>query len=1473
MIKKINILLVLLLLLVSIGAVSAADDLNDTISSDDGTVLEEVASEDVVASDSEDIVSANSHTVNKSNYYNYFDASTGELKDSSASEGDTINLEGDFSNLKFVFKKSVNVVGKDNVRLSNCMFTFSDGASGSSISKLNIFNTKETTYGIFLNGVSYCTIQDCFINNTGASSYAVCIANSANYNNVTHNNLNAYGITYGHGTRSTPPLLISGAHYNYIANNLIGCDDANAIYLSSYSGGPLKGGNSNFNLIYNNTIKYHVLPTSWSYGIQLMGANNTVDSNRIIGAYRGVSSQASGNIIINNWIINMTGADYNHPNIEVGGDIGIVGGTYSTIANNTILNARILSSGAGISVLDHSTVENNIVQIAYRGTGIHPQGSDIIIKNNNISTLSGVGILYNSYSYNLTVIGNNITSQSGVGVLIQKLSSKRMPGNITIVNNYIFTGNTYAIDARDADANSENVIGPNNIPKNGGKVLTPEGEYDPSVPVYNFNGTTYTVTPSNLNTTFLEDNGAFKSDIKDGDILNFEGEFHNLRILVNRGVKINGQNAIFYNTTFQVSSDGAWLENLVIRNNDAGGSNCWGVVAYRVFGATIKNCDIEVFDLNSAYAIYVVESSNVDVLNNRLFSSGSYLTYTLLAHTVEDCNFINNTIKTEGTGNIYALSGGETCIDGNCIDGNCLDGNCLDGNCLDGNCLDGNCLDGNCLDGNCLDCNCLDGNCLDGNCLDGSCLDGSCFDGNHYVTGIFRTYGILMIYASGNNVSGNRVNVTSKLNRTVGTNQSTNSLVGIDLYYNSHDNTFSSNNIYVYGNDNYIYGMGVLGYTEGHNAPEGQGATNTRFINNQILLEGTYFVEGFVIGQESTDTIITSNIVNMQSDCVAYGINLEKPQNSIINKNTFVINSDVVYGIEAFNSNNNKISENNFEINAKLAYGFALANSVNNEIVENEIIANGTGEAISFNNHDVISEGNAGIYLDSNSTNNNITNNEITSNKGYAILLDEDAINNVIEDNYLVSELGIGDDGVNDASNNVVRNNYKYLVNGILQDININYLENGTFVFTTEDNALEGATVKFMDLDGNVISEAIITNGEAKSEYSFVDYTPASYTISALVNKKYFRLTEFSALLSVEDGDLDVVLYNTTGAMHRNAEFIAVIKNILGIGVEGITVEFYVNDEGYESYVGKAVSDVNGIASLMGEIPEIYDASPLIIAKIINPDYFKSTSANANLTAYKLLSTKLTINTNVYPGGVLAILKDAKGNLLPNKLVSVKIGSKTYDISTNSKGEIIMPVISKGSYSVSVSFAGDAQYYDSKNTAKITVLPSIVESKSYTVYYGNTITYKVRVKGSDGSYGAGNVVTIKVNGQTYKVQTDKNGYATKVLKLKAGTYTITSEFKGDKVSNKLTFKPTLTAKNIVAKKAKKIKFSVKVVDKNGKAVKKKKVTFKIKGKKYTARTNKKGVATASIKNLKVGKYSISSSFGGCTIKNTIKIKK
>lgn len=1470
MIKKISFTLLLLLLLVSVGAASAADDSNDAIASDDEAILEEVIQDDVLTSDNLDdkySSDSNSYTVNESNYGTYFN-SKGEAT-SSVKSGDTITIDGEFNNKNFTFKTPVNIIGSESNDLKNCVLTFNANASGSNISSLKIANTVNYYYGIFLNTASNCVIRDCFINNTGSSSYTIVLGNGANYNNVIHNNLNEYGITYGHGTRSTSPLLIAGSHNNYIADNSITCWDANGIYLSSYSGGPLKGGVSNYNVIYNNSIKYNVLPTSWSYGIQIMGANNMVRSNKVIGAFRGISISGAMNSVIGNQIINLTGADFNHPNAEIAGEAAIVGSYYSIIANNSIINSKVQASGAGISALDNSIIENNHVQVIYTGVGINPLGHNITVKNNNISTLSGSGILVNSHIFNLTFIGNTIRSQSGIGILIQKLSSKRMPGNITIVDNVIYAGNAkvYAIDARDADKSTDNLIEDNYVPKGYGGIATPSGVFDGSLPSYKFNGKTHIINSSNFD-NYVHANGALNSNISRGDILIFEGEFVNkLEIRVNNAVKIIGRNAIFYNTTFKIYDDGVWVENLVIRNNQSSKANAWGILVYQVRGATIRNCDIEVTDPNAAYAMYVVESTNVDVINNTLYSEGNYLTYTLLAYTVDDCKFINNTIKTIGTGNRYINTGMDTCIDGDesCVDGN---ENCVDGN---ENCVDGN---ENCVDGNE---NCVDGN---ENCVDGdeNCVDGNdTFNGNHVVPAeVYRTYGILMLYSSDNIVSGNKINATSKLNATIDPTQSTNSVIGIDLYYNSHNNVFSNNEIYIKSNDNYIYGMGVLGQKSTDDASYGQGASNNQFINNIITLEGTYFVEGFVIGRNSIDTLIASNTINARSDCVNYGVNLEMSQKSVVKNNKFNLNSEIIYGIQIFETNNNNISNNDLTANGKKVYGIVLSNSANNEICENIILANGTGGEINFVNYDSIPAGNAGICLKVNSTNNVIRNNNITSKKSFAIILDDDAKNNMIQNNYLDSELGIGDDAINNSENNVAEYNYKYLVTGKLHDVTVKYFENGTFEFSTDDENLNGAKIDFIDDLGEIINSTIISNGHASFVYDFngfKDFTPASYRFSSKIYQKNYKVGEFICNVKIDDGVLVVYLDNVTGAIARNAQFKAIVKNILGNGVSGLTVEFYVNDDGYKEYVGKAITDNNGLALLNGKLPQIYSENPEVIAEIVNPDYFQSASAKSNLTAYWLTKTNIVLVNKVQPNGIVAVLKDDKGNLLSNQNVNIKIGNNVYHRTTNLKGEVTMPVLSKGTYVAAFSFDGDEQYYETKNSAKVTVLSSLFENKDYSVYYGNTITYKVRVKGSDGKYGAGNLVTIKVNGQIFKVRTDKNGYATKALKLKAGSYTITSEFNGDKVSNKITFKPTLTAKNIVKKKAKKISFSVKVVDKNGKAVKKKKVTFNVKGKKYAAKTNKKGVATVSIKNLNVGKFTITSSYGGCSIKNTIKIKK
>ena len=737
-----------------------------------------------------------------------------------------------------------------------------------------------------------------------------------------------------------------------------------------------------------------------------------------------------------------------------------------------------------------------------------------------------------------------------------------------------------------------------------------------------------------------------------------------------------------------------------------------------------------------------------------------------------------------------------------------------------------------------------------------------------------------MVYSSDNVVSKNRVTVTSKLNKTHSPNNSTNSLVGIDLYYDSHNNVFSENNVYVYGNDNYLYGMGVLGYYTTMNDPEGRGAVNNQFINNVIRVEGSYCAEGIIIGSSTRLTLIDGNQVNASSTNVTYGITLEMSQNSDIKNNNLTLNSMVIYGIEAFDSNNNKINNNKFDIDAEQGFGFVISNGNYNEIKSNKLFldlyGDGTITNISTKHYDIIGSGYAGIYLRAYSSNNSIIDNNITISKEYAIIIDEEAVSNNISDNYLNSEKGTGNEAINSTSNNTVENNYFYLVEGTLSDISIKYLENGMFIFTTDNSALNGAIVKFYDFEGTELNSTVLSDGKAEFKYLFsYYYDPGSYKVYAKLFKENYKVTEFEADCFIDYGDLIVTVSNTTGAVAREAKFVACVKDILGNGVSNILVEFYVIDEGYSAYIGKASTNGEGIANLNAIIPKIYDEHPQIKVEIEEQTPFSAASSYGNLTAFWLTDTKISlVSTKLYPDANLAIITDKQGNAIANKKLTLTIGSSSYSLITDSNGVIKMPMIQRGNYAISILFSGDEDYYDYKVSGNIIVLPSIIGNKNYAVFYGNTVQYRVLITGSNGkSVGAGENVVINVNGQIYNVKTDKNGYATKALKLKAGSYTITAQYHGDKVSNKATFKPTLTAKDITKKKAKKINFSVKVVNKNGKAVKKKKVIFKIKGKKYTAKTNKKGVATVTIKNLKVGKYTITSSYGGCTIKNAIKIKK
>ena len=1490
-IKKLNILLILfVLLIVSLGAVSAADNVNETLGTNE-------------ISQGDEILTASQHTVTSSNYNSYFSGS-GELIGSVVNTGDTLNLSGDFSGKDFIINKNITVAGSGGT-ITNGIVKLTSGASGSAVHDLKIRNTENFHQGIYLLGATNCAIYNNNIENKGQSSYAITLIEGADYNKVYDNTLRCQGADYGHGTRSTSVILLGRSNNNIIENNDIKSDDANAIYLSSYPGGEFKGGESFNNIIRNNNIKYMVNVTSWAYGIQLMGGNNTVQSNKINGAYRGVSSSNFPlNKVINNTIY-VTGIDFSSKALS-GGDYGIAIAANATVKDNTITGLFV---GSGISVGDYSVVENNFVN-ASKGYGIEATGDNVQIINNEIYTVSSAGIHQQGKFEGIVVDRNTIISQSGIGVLLSKSSKTKYPSNIKITNNHIETSNTYMINAAEADKDSWTI----NNNTGTGKILTPSGEVDPTIPDFYFNGTTHNITPANYH-SYIDGDGNLLTDVvHDGDILNFTGKFENKQILVSSTVKLTGPNPIFTNSTICVTSDSVWIENLTIINKNAS-HNAWGIFVADTKVIKIINNDITVYDPTSAYAVYIYKSSKVYVEKNKLTSHGSNLTYTLLGYGAEECEFKENTVNCIGTGIIHQFESSRD------INGNASEV-CI-GQCI---------------------------------CL-GDVLKEHCLDGTNIVPELYRTYGILMIKSSNNTLVGNDVSVTSLVSEAFVKN-STNSLVGIDFYYDCDNNLISNNKINVTGLDNYLYGAGAIAYPTSQVGSST--ARNNTFIFNEISVNGYEVAEGLIFGEGCDDTKALGNTIDLNAANTIYGITLESSHNSKIMDNHISMASDAAYGIEAYKSNSNLIENNIISGEGKLIAGFAGTNTNNNVIRSNTITSKGTDSNKNMR-HDVIKAANSGIYMEGASKGNLVDSNNITTELGYPVDLSADSKGNTVTYNYLKGEKGSGDKGVNNSLGNTVHDNYVYEFNNIVFD-SITAPYNSNIVLSVKtDNLANGANVVFR-LGDKILGNTVVKDAKAELPYQLTaDYNVGNYTITASLTKEGFKSSEVTADLKIVKDNLTVNVDNVTAKSGENAQFTAIVVNSNNKPVSNMEVKFSRNAQ----YIGAAKTDANGKAVISSKIPtSLEEGNYAIFATLSESANYNQAIGQGSLEVVDPLrkSTKIEAKDIImyYKDGtrLVATLLDEDGKVLSNVNVSVTINGVTRNKTTDNKGQTSSALgLPSGIYTASFKFNGTSVYkpssanctveikstvsgkditkiekaskpyvaifLDSKgnplakgteiefningvfykrnigdngegklnlnlgegkytitaintktgeNAANTVIIkPRIVNNTDVTKYYKNDTQYHVTVLDDNGNpVKAGETVTFNINGVFYKRTTNDKGVAELKLNLPPGDYVITAEYKGCKVANNIKILPVLSAKDLTKKYGDTTPFTANLVDGQGKPLAKKEITFNINGVFYNKVTDDTGVARLNI-NLPSGQYIITSSYNGANIANRVTV--
>ena len=446
-----------LMFIVSIGAVSAADDVNSTFNANidvNDVPVDSVIINPIYANN------AKEYTITNDNYGNYFDNETGDaLEDAPFNNGDILKI-ANVSDKYFVINKNLTILpAGDNTTFKNVGFNFVSGSEGSVVDGITIENNAQKWVNnnqiqlipILIQYSKNVTVVNSYIHSS--ANHAFALANSS-YCNIKNNTLSTItSVSGGWGGKTT--FLISLSRYNNITDNKMYSTSANVIqFLFGFPGVKVGKGISEFNLIKNNYLNGTTgMNFAMCYGIRIMGNNaagkptgqNTFAGNVISNAFIGIQAQGDVKevIAINNTFINVkTGIDV-YSNVADGGivvkgnsinasNIGILlKKGYAIIENNTI-NAD--SYGIQFTSADskNSIVDNNVI-ISGKDYAISVAGTNTSITDNYIISKDYYGNGAVTSKSNDTIIENNTPAGASINTDISASINKNATIKIDVL--------------------------------------------------------------------------------------------------------------------------------------------------------------------------------------------------------------------------------------------------------------------------------------------------------------------------------------------------------------------------------------------------------------------------------------------------------------------------------------------------------------------------------------------------------------------------------------------------------------------------------------------------------------------------------------------------------------------------------------------------------------------------------------------------------------------------------------------------------------------------------------------------------------------------------------------------------------------------------------------------------------------------------------------------------------------------------
>ena len=426
-----------LMFIISIGAVSAAEDVNSTVESIN---IDDIPVDSIIMDGQIGTNDNNEYTITNDNYETYFNNMTGDiLEDAPFSEGDVLKFDN-VSDKYFVINKNLTILpAGSNITLTNVGFNFVPGSEGATVDGITIENNvtqwvnnnKIQLIPILIQHTKSINVINSYVHSS--ANFAIALAN-ATYCNIRNNTLSTIKENAGAwGGKST--FLVSVSSYNNVSNNNILSTSANLIYfLYAIPGVTLNSGISEFNVFENNYLNgTSGMSSPMCWGIRIMAndkyavGQNTFTGNLVSDAMKCVSIQGNvekiiltGNTFVNTKTAIEVGSTRSNATFIIEGNtinsdyIGILLGKETAVIEKNMINA----TGYGIQIngANNATVFDNLV-ISDKDYGIYVSaGTNNSITNNYIISKTYYGNNAVTTKINDTIIENNTPTGASIDV-------------------------------------------------------------------------------------------------------------------------------------------------------------------------------------------------------------------------------------------------------------------------------------------------------------------------------------------------------------------------------------------------------------------------------------------------------------------------------------------------------------------------------------------------------------------------------------------------------------------------------------------------------------------------------------------------------------------------------------------------------------------------------------------------------------------------------------------------------------------------------------------------------------------------------------------------------------------------------------------------------------------------------------------------------------------------------------------------